>query len=394
MRTLNQQNFKNQQAIIRVDFNVPLNEAFEVTDRTRIEAAKPTIDHILDQGGSCVLLSHLGRPKGNDPKLSLSHIVQTVAEVLGRPVEFCTTTVGSAAEAQAKALEPGSILLMENLRFHEEETAGDVPFSEQLSRLGTIYVNDAFGTAHRAHASTTIIARFFEENKCFGHLLEKEVLAIEKVMEKGEKPILAILGGAKVSSKITIIESLLEKVDHLIIGGGMVYTFTKALGGKVGNSICEPDYCDYALELLEKAKVKGVQIHLPVDVLAGDDFSNDANQQTFDVMDIPQGWEAMDAGPESQAIFHDLILKCKTILWNGPMGVFEFSNFSKGTIAAGDSIAEATQSGAFSLVGGGDSVAAVKQFGFEHKMSYISTGGGAMLESLEGKTLPGIAALK
>ena len=394
MRTLNQQNFKNQQAIIRVDFNVPLNDAFEVTDRTRIEAAKPTIDYILDQGGSCVLLSHLGRPKGHDPKLSLFHIVQTVAEVLERPVEFCTTTVGSAAEAQAEALEPGAILLMENLRFHEEETAGDVSFSEQLSRLGTIYVNDAFGTAHRAHASTTIIARFFEENKCFGSLLEKEVLAIEQVMEKGEKPILAILGGAKVSSKITIIESLLDKVDHLIIGGGMVYTFTKALGGKVGNSICEPDYCDYALELLEKAKGKGVQIHLPVDVLAGDAFSNDANQQSFDVMDIPQGWEAMDAGPKSQAIFHDLILKCKTILWNGPMGVFEFSNFSKGTIAAGDSIAEATQSGAFSLVGGGDSVAAVKQFGFEHKMSYISTGGGAMLESLEGKTLPGIAALK
>ena len=394
MRTLNQQNFKKQQAIIRVDFNVPLNDAFEVTDRTRIEAAKPTIDYILDQGGSCVLLSHLGRPKGHDPKLSLSHIVQTVAEVLKRPVEFCTTIVGSAAEAQAEALEPGAILLMENLRFHEEETAGDVSFSEQLSRLGTIYVNDAFGTAHRAHASTTIIARFFEENKCFGSLLEKEVLAIEQVMEKGEKPILAILGGAKVSSKITIIESLLDKVDHLIIGGGMVYTFTKALGGKVGNSICEPDYCDYALELFEKAKAKGVQIHLPVDVLAGDAFSNDANQQSFDVMDIPQGWEAMDAGPKSQAIFHDLILKCKTILWNGPMGVFEFSNFSKGTIAAGDSIAEATQSGAFSLVGGGDSVAAVKQFGFEHKMSYISTGGGAMLESLEGKTLPGIAALK
>lgn len=394
MRTLNQQNFKKQQAIIRVDFNVPLNDAFEVTDRTRIEAAKPTIDYILDQGGSCVLLSHLGRPKGHDPKLSLSHIVQTVAEVLERPVEFCTTIVGSAAEAQAEALEPGAILLMENLRFHEEETAGDVSFSEQLSRLGTIYVNDAFGTAHRAHASTTIIARFFEENKCFGSLLEKEVLAIEQVMEKGEKPILAILGGAKVSSKITIIESLLDKVDHLIIGGGMVYTFTKALGGKVGNSICEPDYCDYALELLEKAEAKGVQIHLPVDVLAGDAFSNDANQQSFDVMDIPQGWEAMDAGPKSQAIFHDLILKCKTILWNGPMGVFEFSNFSKGTIAAGDSIAEATQSGAFSLVGGGDSVAAVKQFGFEHKMSYISTGGGAMLESLEGKTLPGIAALK
>jgi phosphoglycerate kinase len=393
MRTLNQQNFKNQRVIIRVDFNVPLNEALEVTDRTRIEAAKPTIDYILEQGGSCVLLSHLGRPKGNDPKLSLSHIVETVADVLGRPVKFCSTTVGDAAEAAAKNLEQGTVLLMENLRFYKEETAGDILFSEKLARLGTFYVNDAFGTAHRAHASTTIIANLFKDNKCFGILLEKEVIAIEKVMEKGEKPILAILGGAKVSSKITIIESLLEKVDHLIIGGGMVYTFTKALGGQVGNSICEPDYCDYALELLEKAKTKGVEIHLPVDVLAGDDFSNDATQKTFDVMNIPDGWEAMDAGPESQVLFHNLILKCKTILWNGPMGVFEFSNFSKGTIAAGDSIAEATQAGAFSLVGGGDSVAAVKQFGFENKMSYISTGGGAMLESLEGKILPGIAAL-
>ena len=322
MRTLNQQNFKNQRVIIRVDFNVPLNEALEVTDRTRIEAAKPTIDYILEQGGSCVLLSHLGRPKGNDPKLSLSHIVETVADVLGRPVKFCSTTVGDAAEAAAKNLEQGTVLLMENLRFHKEETAGDILFSEKLARLGTFYVNDAFGTAHRAHASTTIIANLFKDNKCFGILLEKEVIAIEKVMEKGEKPILAILGGAKVSSKITIIESLLEKVDHLIIGGGMVYTFTKALGGQVGNSICEPDYCDYALELLEKAKTKGVEIHLPVDVLAGDDFSNDATQKTFDVMNIPDGWEAMDAGPESQVLFHNLILKCKTILWNGPMGCF------------------------------------------------------------------------
>ena len=393
MRILNQQNFKNQRAIVRVDFNVPLNEKFEVTDRTRIEAAKSTIDYILNKGGSCVLLSHLGRPDGRDPKLSLSHIVKTVAEVLDRPVKFCSTSVGTEAEAASNGLDQGEVLLMENLRFHKEETSGDVIFSEKLARLGTVYVNDAFGTAHRAHASTTIIARFFGKNKCFGSLLEKEVLAIEKVMDQGEKPILAILGGAKVSSKITIIESLLETVDHLIIGGGMVYTFTKALGGKVGNSICEPEYCDYALELLKKAKEKGVQIHLPVDVLAGNDFSNNANQQTFDVMNIPEGWEAMDSGPESQTIFHELIITCKTILWNGPMGVFEFSNFSKGTIAVGNSIAKATYEGAFSLVGGGDSVAAVKQFGFENKMSYISTGGGAMLESLEGKTLPGIAAL-
>lgn len=392
MRTLDQINFKDQRAVIRVDFNVPLNEKLEVTDPTRIQAAQPTIQHILAQGGSCVLISHLGRPKAKDPKLSLGNITNTVAEILGVPVSFSEHCVGSEAEALTAALPAGGVLLMENLRFHEEETKGDLTFAEQLSNLGTVYVNDAFGTAHRAHASTTIMAQFFEK-KCFGKLLEKEVLAIEKVMSNGEAPILAILGGAKVSSKITIIESLLDKVDHLIIGGGMVYTFTKALGGKVGNSICEPDFCDYALELLDKAKQKGVEIHLPVDVVAGDAFSNDAEQEVFDVMEIPKGWEAMDAGPKSCEIFDELILKCKTILWNGPMGVFEFPNFAMGTIAVGESIGRATQKGAFSLVGGGDSVAAVKQFGLESKMSYISTGGGAMLESLEGKTLPGISAL-
>ena len=392
MRTLDQINFKDQRAVIRVDFNVPLNEKLEVSDPTRIQAAQPTIQHILAQGGSCVLISHLGRPKAKDPKLSLGNITNTVAEILGVPVFFSEHCVGSESEALTAALPAGGVLLMENLRFHEEETKGDLTFAEQLSNLGTVYVNDAFGTAHRAHASTTIMAQFFEK-KCFGKLLEKEVLAIEKVMSNGEAPILAILGGAKVSSKITIIESLLDKVDHLIIGGGMVYTFTKALGGKVGNSICEPDFCDYALELLDKAKQKGVEIHLPVDVVAGDAFSNDAEQEVFDVMEIPKGWEAMDAGPESCEIFDELILKCKTILWNGPMGVFEFPNFAMGTIAVGESIGRATQKGAFSLVGGGDSVAAVKQFGLESKMSYISTGGGAMLESLEGKTLPGISAL-
>lgn len=392
MRTLDQINFKDQRAVIRVDFNVPLNEKLEVTDPTRIQAAQPTIQHILAQGGSCVLISHLGRPKAKDPKLSLGNITNTVAEILGVPVSFSEHCVGSESEALTAALPAGGVLLMENLRFHEEETKGDLTFAEQLSNLGTVYVNDAFGTAHRAHASTTIMAQFFEK-KCFGKLLEKEVLAIEKVMSNGEAPILAILGGAKVSSKITIIESLLDKVDHLIIGGGMVYTFTKALGGKVGNSICEPDFCDYALELLDKAKQKGVEIHLPVDVVAGDAFSNDAEQEVFDVMEIPKGWEAMDAGPKSCEIFDELILKCKTILWNGPMGVFEFPNFAMGTIAVGESIGRATQKGAFSLVGGGDSVAAVKQFGLESKISYISTGGGAMLESLEGKTLPGISAL-
>lgn len=393
MKTLQQLNFTNERAVIRVDFNVPLNDQLEVTDPTRIEAAKPTITHILSQGGSCVLLSHLGRPKGNDPKLSLNNITAKVSEILGLPVQFSSQCVGAAAEEKANTLKPGEVLLMENLRFHPEETAGDIGFSKQLAQLGTVYVNDAFGTAHRAHASTTIIAQFFENKKCFGSLLEKEVKAIEKVMKDGASPVLAILGGAKVSSKITIIESLMEKVDHLIIGGGMVYTFTKALGGKVGNSICEPDYCDYALELLEKAKQKGVTIHLPIDVVAGDAFSNDANRKQFDVMDIPDGWEGMDAGPKSTARFKELIVTCKTILWNGPMGVFEFSNFAEGTIAVGNAIGEATKKGAFSLVGGGDSVAAVKQFDMQDKMSYISTGGGAMLESLEGKTLPGIAAL-
>ena len=393
MRTLKDLNFKNQRAIIRVDFNVPLNDKMDVTDTTRIEAAKPTIEHILSEGGSCVLISHLGRPKGEDPKCSLSNIVKTVSSILGVPVFFSKNCIGEIAQSQASLLKSGEVLLMENLRYHNEETSGDLAFSKELSKLGTIYVNDAFGTAHRAHSSTTIIAQFFNHNKCFGRLLEKEVLSIERVMKSGESSILEIIGGAKVSSKITIIESLLDKVDHLIIGGGMVYTFTRATGGKVGNSICEPDYCEYALQLMDKAKQKGVTIHLPTDVIAGDKFSNDANQRIFDVMDIQDDWEGMDAGPKSINKFHELILSCKTILWNGPMGVFEFPKYAKGTIAIGDSIALATKSGAFSLVGGGDSVAAVKQFGLENKMSYISTGGGAMLESLEGKTLPGIKAL-
>jgi phosphoglycerate kinase len=393
MRLLEQQNFKNERAVIRVDFNVPLNEELEVTDKTRIQAAKPTIEYILSQGGSCVLLSHLGRPEGRDPKLSLEHIVSEASSVLGLNVNFCRQVVGDKAEAQAVALKPGEVLLMENLRYHKEETKGDEAFAQQLARLGTVYVNDAFGTAHRAHASTTIMAKYFEGKKSFGSLLASEVKAIEKVIKDGESPVVAILGGAKVSSKITIIESLLDKVDHLIIGGGMVYTFTKAQGGTVGNSICEPDYCDYALELLEKAKAKGVEIHLPVDVIAGDDFSDDANQKVFESNNIADGWEGLDAGPKSCETFHQLILKCKTILWNGPLGVFEFPNFAQGTISIGESIGEATKSGAFSLVGGGDSVAAVKQFGLASRMSYISTGGGAMLESLEGKILPGIAAL-
>ncbi len=393
MNQLNDQNFQNQRAIIRVDFNVPLNEKLEVTDATRIVAAKPTIDYVLQQGGSCVLLSHLGRPKHQEPEFSLKNIVATVSEILGCEVLFSEHCVGPEAEALAQALQPGQVLLMENLRYHPEETKGDVDFAQQLAALGSIYINDAFGTAHRAHASTTIIAQFFEGKKCFGQLLKKEVDAIEKVIKNGASPVLAILGGAKISSKITIIESLLDKVDHLLIGGGMVYTFIKAQGGSIGNSICEDEYGDYALELMEKAAAKGVQLHLPEDVVAGDDFSDGANRKIFPVNAIEAGWEGMDAGPKSVLRFKELITTCRTILWNGPLGVFEFPSFAKGTIAVGEAIGEATRAGAFSLVGGGDSVAAVKQFGLETQMSYISTGGGAMLESLEGKILPGIAAL-
>lgn len=393
MRTINDINFENKKALIRVDFNVPLNEKLEVTDATRIMAAKPTIIKVLEDGGSCVLMSHLGRPKGFQEEFSLKHIKSKVEEIIGVEVKFANNCVGEEAEEAASGLQPGQILLLENLRFHDEEKKGDVAFAEQLSKLGDVYVNDAFGTAHRAHASTTIVAQFFPENKCFGNLLAKEIESIDKVLNNSEKPVLAVLGGAKVSSKITVIENILDKVDHLIIGGGMTFTFVKAQGGTVGNSICEDDKQDLALNILEKAKAKNVQIHLPVDVVAADKFSNDANTQVVDVMNIPDGWEGLDAGPKSLENFDKVVKESKTILWNGPLGVFEMENFSKGTIALGNSIAEATKNGSFSLVGGGDSVAAVKQFGFQDKVSYVSTGGGAMLESLEGKTLPGIAAI-
>ncbi|OIQ37437.1 MAG: phosphoglycerate kinase [Bacteroidetes bacterium MedPE-SWsnd-G1] len=393
MLTINDFNFENKRAIIRVDFNVPLDGEFNVTDTTRIEAAKPTILKVLEDGGSCVLMSHLGRPKGVSPEFSLNHIVDTVSELIGVQVKFVSSCIGEQAEIAANSLEPGEILLLENLRFHDEEKNGDVTFAEKLSKLGDIYVNDAFGTAHRAHASTTIIAQFFNDKKCFGALLAKEIESIEKVLKDSEKPVTAILGGAKVSSKITVIENILDKVDHLIIGGGMSFTFIKALGGKIGNSICEDDKQELALSILKEAKEKGVEIHLPVDVVAADAFSNDANTQFVDINSIPDGWEGIDAGPKARAAFHEVVLKSKTILWNGPLGVFELENFAKGTIALGDSIAESTKNGCFSLVGGGDSVAAVKQFGFADKVSYVSTGGGAMLEMLEGKTLPGIEAI-
>lgn len=394
MKTIDDFSFEGKKALIRVDFNVPLDGDFNVTDTSRIDAAKPTILKVLEDGGSAVLMSHLGRPKGKaNPDMSLSHITETVSDIIGVQLKFAEDCVGPKADEAVADLQSGEVLLLENLRFHAEEEAGDESFAEQLSKHGDIYVNDAFGTAHRAHASTTIVAKFFPENKCFGSLLAKEIKAIDKVMATGEKPVTAILGGAKVSSKITIIENILDKVDNLIIGGGMTYTFVKAKGGKVGDSICEDDKMELALEILKQAEAKNVKVYLPVDVLAADAFDNGANTQFVDVDKIPDGWQGLDAGPKTLEIFKEVILASRTILWNGPVGVFEMENFAKGTIAVGNYIDEATQKGAFSLVGGGDSVAAVKQFGFEDKVSYVSTGGGAMLESLEGKTLPGIAAI-
>lgn len=393
MKTLFDFNFKNKKALIRVDFNVPLDEHFNVTDANRIEAAKPTIDKILADGGSVILMSHLGRPKGVEEKYSLKHIVSITSEILGVQVKFASDCIGEIAEKAASDLQPGEVLLLENLRFYNEEEAGDIEFSKKLASLGDIYVNDAFGTAHRAHASTTIIAQFFPNDKCFGTLLAKEIDSLNKVLKDSKKPVTAVLGGSKVSSKITVIENILDKVDHMIIGGGMTFTFIKALGGKVGNSICEDDKLQLALDILHLAKEKNVHLHLPVDVLAADAFSNDANTQIVDVRAIPDGWQGLDAGPKSLENFKEVIMNSKTILWNGPLGVFEMENFANGTIELGNYIAESTANGAFSLVGGGDSVAAVKQFGLEPKMSYVSTGGGAMLEMLEGRTLPGIAAI-
>ncbi len=393
MTTLNDFNFQHKKGLVRVDFNVPLNDAFEVTDTTRIVAAKPTIIKILEDGGSAVLMSHLGRPKGAESQFSLAHIVSTVSDILGVQVKFVADCIGETVAEAIANLEPGEVLLLENLRFYSEEEQGNVAFAEQLSQWGDIYVNDAFGTAHRAHASTTIVAQFFKGKKCFGSLLAREIESIDKVLNNSEKPVLAILGGAKVSSKITVIENILDKVDHLIIGGGMTFTFIKAQGGAVGDSICEDDKMDLALEILKQAAAKNVQVHIPVDVVAANAFDNNAATQVVDVTHIPEGWQGLDAGPKSLAMFADVVNQCKTILWNGPLGVFEMESFAKGTIALGHAIEAATKNGAFSLVGGGDSVAAVKQFGFEHKVSYVSTGGGAMLEMLEGKTLPGIAAI-
>ncbi|WP_324720206.1 phosphoglycerate kinase [Salinimicrobium sp. HB62] len=393
MKTINDYNFKNKKALVRVDFNVPLNEQQEVGDTSRIEGAKPTVDKILKDGGSAILMSHLGRPKGVDKKNSLEHIVDKASEILGVKVKFVDDSTGEKAQQAARELKPGEVLLLENLRFNAEEEKGEENFAKKLSTLGDIYVNDAFGTAHRAHASTTIVANYFED-KCLGALLAKEIESLEKVLGSSKKPVTAVLGGAKVSTKITVIENILDKIDHLIIGGGMTYTFTKAKGGKIGNSLVEEDKQELALEILRKAEEKGVKIHLPVDAVIADSFSEDANTKTVPVDEIPDGWMGLDIGPETVKKYGKVLEDSKTILWNGPMGVFEMQPFAKGTIAVGEYIVAATQKGAFSLVGGGDSVAAVKQFGLEDKVSYVSTGGGAMLEMLEGKSLPGIEALK
>ncbi len=393
MKTINDFNFEGKKALIRVDFNVPLNENFEVTDNTRIVSAKPTIIKILEDGGSCILMSHLGRPKGAEEKYSLKHILDEVSSVVGVQAKFVDDCIGEKVEKAVEELKDGEILVLENLRFYDEEKKGDKDFAEKLSKLGDIYVNDAFGTAHRAHASTTIVADFFPENKCFGYLLAKEIESINKVLHDSEKPVTAILGGAKVSSKIGIIENIIEKVDNIIIGGGMAYTFVKAMGGQIGNSLVEDDKLDLALSILKSAEEKNTKIYLPIDTVVADNFANDAQTKVVLTKDIPDGWMGLDVGEQTIALFANVIANSKTILWNGPVGVFEMENFAKGTIALGQAIAEATEKGTFSLVGGGDSVAAVKQFGFGDKVSYVSTGGGAMLESLEGKTLPGIAAI-
>ena len=392
MNTIDQFSFLDKKAIIRVDFNVPLNNG-EVTDNSRIVAASPTIKKIISDGGSCILMSHLGRPEGVDQSLSMGNIAKEVERVLGSEILLSKDVVGPETKSKSKNLKPGEILLLENLRFHNEETEGDTAFAEELSKLADCYINDAFGTAHRAHASTTIIAQFFQ-HKFFGKLLEKEVLSIDKVMKSGEKPVLAILGGAKISTKIPIVENIMDVVDDIIIGGGMSFTFVKALGGSIGNSIHEDEMINTALDILQSAKNKNVKIHLPVDVVCSTEFSNDGEQNIFDINKIPDKFEGMDAGPKSLKIFKEVILNSKTILWNGPVGVFEFSNYSNGTKSVGDAVARSTENGAFSLVGGGDSVAAVKKFNLQNKVSYVSTGGGAMLESLEGKKLPGISALE
>ena len=393
MVSIEKQNFKGLKAIIRVDFNVPLDTNNKVLDSSRIEAAKPTILKVINDGGSCILMSHLGRPKKKETAFSLKNLIPEIEKILKLKLKFAEDALGNTTKEITKNLRPGEVLLLENLRFYPEETQGEIKFAQKLASYGDCYINDAFGTAHRAHASTTTIAQFFKSKKYSGMLLHKEAESIKKVLQTGKRPVLAILGGAKVSSKIPIIENIIDKVDQVIIGGGMAFTFVKALGGKIGDSICEEDKETLALSILKKAKKKKIKVYLPVDVLCSDKFSNKGNKKVFEINKIPKKWQGLDSGPESIKIFSQVIMEAKTILWNGPIGVFELERFSKGTIAIGNSVVKSTQRGAFSLVGGGDSVAAVKKFNFQKKVSYVSTGGGAMLESLEGKVLPGIKAL-
>ncbi|MDX1629114.1 MAG: phosphoglycerate kinase [Fulvivirga sp.] len=394
MKTIDDINFSGKRALIRVDFNVPLNEKNQITDHTRIKAAIPTIKKIINDGGSAVLMSHLGRPKnGPEPKFSLQHLVEDLSKRLNREVRFASDCIGDKAEALTSDLAAGEVALLENLRFHDEEKNGDEAFAKKLSAHGDIYVNDAFGTAHRAHASTSVVAQFFEEKAC-GYVMDAELKNAEKVLQDAERPYTAIMGGAKISDKILIIEKLLDKVDNLIIGGGMSYTFFKAIGGNVGNSLVEEDKLDLAKSLIEKAKEKGVSLELPFDSVIADDFNNDAKTDTVQSNAIPEGWMGLDIGPEAREVFGKIIKDSKTVLWNGPMGVFEMSNFAKGTISIAEATVAATEKGAFSLIGGGDSAAAVNSLGYGDKVSYVSTGGGALLEYMEGKELPGVKALE
>jgi len=395
MKTIDQFNFKDKKALIRVDFNVPLDDDFKITDDKRMRAAVPTIEKILKDGGSVILMSHLGRPKdGPTDKYSLKHILGDLSRMLDLEVKFADDCIGESALNQAKNLYPGEVLLLENLRFYKEEEKGDVAFAEKLSKLGDVYVNDAFGTAHRAHASTAIIAQFFPDAKFSGYLMGGEVANAEKVLNHPDRPFTAIMGGAKVSDKILLIEKLLDKVDNLIIGGGMAYTFAKAQGGEIGTSLLEADKQELSLELIEKAKAKGVQLILPVDTVIADKFANDADKKDVDSGHIPADWMGLDIGPKSVALFQEVIKNSKTLLWNGPMGVFEMENFQVGTKAVAEAVVAATrENGAFSLIGGGDSAAAIAKFGLEDEVSYVSTGGGALLEYMEGKELPGVKAL-
>jgi phosphoglycerate kinase len=395
MQTIDNYDFTDKKAIMRVDFNVPLNDKFEVSDDTRIRAAASSIKKILDEGGSVILMSHLGRPKeGPENKFSLKHVIPNLTEILGTEVKFATDCIGGNTLEMKKALKPGEVLLLENLRFYKEETKGDENFSRKLAEGADVYVNSAFGTAHRAHASTTIVAQFFPGDRMFGYLINNELDSMDKVMHGSQKPFTAVMGGAKVSDKILIIENLMEKADNLIIGGGMTYTFIKAMGGNIGLSLCEEDKLDLARDLIAKAKEKGVQLLLPVDNVAADKFDNEAATRTTSIDEVPEGWMGLDIGPESIKKFNDVIAASKTILWNGPMGVFEMENFQAGTKSIALAIADATAKGAFSLVGGGDSVAAINKYHLKDKVSYVSTGGGAMLEYIEGKELPGIKAIR